>query len=99
VGSQPLERLPLSERLADELPIEKIEIAEAAVDQLGGLRRRARGEVSLFEESHPEAAKGKVAGDSGARHPAPDDQSVEADPVNPRKAAQGARISPIDERT
>jgi hypothetical protein len=82
-----LQRLPLAERLAHELEVPQLQVAQAAVDELGGLRRGAGGEVALLEERDGDAAKGEVARDARAGHTAPDHDHVERCLVDAREPA------------
>ena len=67
----------LGQRLAHQAEGAVLEIAQAAVDQLGGGRRGAGGEIVLLDEQHAQAAAGGVAGDAGAVDAAADDGEVE----------------------
>jgi hypothetical protein len=53
-----------------------LEIAQAAVDELGRGRRRARAEVVLLEQQHAQAPAGGVARDAGAVDAAADDGEI-----------------------
>ena len=57
VAAQPL---ALGERLVDEADVALLQVAQAAVDQLRGLRRRARGEVVALDERGAQPAGGGV---------------------------------------
>ena len=70
------QRLALGERLPHQREIEQLEVAEAAVDELGGPRGRARGVVPLLEERDRDAAEREVAGDARAGHAAADHDDV-----------------------
>ena len=87
VVAQPL---ALAERLVDEADVAGLEVADAAVDQLGALRRRPGGEVVGLDEGRAQASRGRVEGDSGAGDAAADDQHVEV------LGGQPARPSPPD---
>src|SRR5262247_1638678 len=78
VRGEALQGLLLAEGLAHQLEVEELEIAEAAVDELGGLRGGAGGEVALLEESHGGPTEGEIAGHAGAGHAAADHDGVEA---------------------
>ena len=54
-----------------------LEVAQAAVDQLGGLARGLAGEVAPFAQGHRQAAQGRVPGDGRAGRAAADHQDVE----------------------
>src|SRR6266568_284354 len=47
-----------------------LEVTQALVDQLGGLRRGAGGEIAFLEEGDRGAAQGEVARHARSRHPA-----------------------------
>ena len=71
------------ERLEDELELPEVELGEralevahAAVDELGGARAGARREVVPLDQGDREAAGRRVEGDAGARRPAADDEDV-----------------------
>ena len=74
VAAQPL---ALVERLVDEADVALLEVAQAAVDELGALRRRAAGEVVGLDEGRAQAPGGGVEGDAGAGDAAADDEHVE----------------------
>ena len=57
---EPQQPRPLGERLADEPDVELLEVAQAAVDQAAGPRRRPRRDVVLLDERDPQAARGGV---------------------------------------
>ena len=64
-------------RLAYEADVPESEVAEPAVDQLGGRARRPAAEVAGVDEGHTEADARGVRGDRGADDPAPDHEQVE----------------------
>ena len=70
-------QLALEQRLADEAEVEVLQVAQAAVDELGGAARRARGVVGALDERDAVAARGGVERDAGAGDPAADDDDVE----------------------
>ena len=74
VAAQPL---ALVERLVDEADVALLQVAQAAVDELGALRRRAAGEVVALDERRAQAPRGGVEGDAGAGDAAADDEHVE----------------------
>ena len=82
VRREALEGLLLAEGLADELEVEELEVAQAAVDELGRFRRRARGEVALLEEGDGGAPQSEVARHPRAGHAAADHDGVEARSVD-----------------
>src|SRR5215470_8224496 len=98
MGGETLQDLLLAEGLAHELEVEELEIAQAAVDQLGGLRGGAGGEVSLLEQGDGSAAQGEVARYPGAGHAAADHDGVEARGVDSVQAGH-AISSRTDRRT
>ncbi len=60
--------LALGEVLVDQPVLVLLEVAEPAVDELGGLGRGARGEVALLDQGGPQSPAGCVEG-----HPGPGD--------------------------
>src|SRR5581483_720889 len=56
--------------------LEVLEIAQAAVDQLGRGRRGRLREIALLHQQHLEAAARRVARDAGAVDAAADDEQV-----------------------
>ena len=70
-------QLALLERLAHEVEVHLLEVAQAAVEELGRPRRRAGGEVALLDEGRRETAGGRVEGDAAAGDAATDDEHVE----------------------
>ena len=54
-----------------------LEVAQPAMDELGGGRRSAGGEVALLDQQHLEAAAGGIARDAGAVDAAADDGEIE----------------------
>jgi hypothetical protein len=71
------EALALGQVLVDEPELALLEVADAAVDHLGGLRRRARREVRLLDEGRLQPPACCVEGNPGAGHAAADDEDVE----------------------
>ena len=65
-----------SQRLAHQAEGAVLEIAQAAMDQLGGGRGGAGGEIVLLDQQHAQAAAGGVAGESGSVDAAADDGEV-----------------------
>src|SRR3546814_11185527 len=51
-----------------------LQIAQAAMDQLGGGRGGGAGEIDAFGKDHRQTATGSIAGDAGAVHAATDDK-------------------------
>ena len=87
VGGVAAQPLALGQRLVDEGDLALLEVAEAAVDQLGALRRRARGEVAAFDERGAQAPAGGVEGHAGAGDAAAHDQHVEVSSARRRSMA------------
>ena len=73
----PQHHLALGERLADQPELVVLEVAQAAVDQLGAPLRRGRGEVVLLDQQHLEPAAGGVARDARAVDAGADDEEIE----------------------
>lgn len=78
------ERAHLAERLFNKLehaPIQILErvlqVADAAVDELGGAPRRARRKVVALHDSHLEPAGGSLPRHAGAHAAAANDEQVE----------------------
>ena len=71
------EALALGEGLVDEADVALLEVAQAAVDELRGLRRGAGGEVVALDERGAQAAGGGVERAADAGDAAADDQDVE----------------------
>ena len=69
--------LALEQGLADQAEIEGLQVAQAAVDQLGRAAGGARGEVGLLDEGDAVAPRGGVEGDARPGDPATDDDDVE----------------------
>jgi hypothetical protein len=76
VGGVLQQPLALAQRLVDEADVAVLEVAQPAVDELGRLRRRARGEVVALDEQRAQASRGGVEGDAHARDATPDHQHV-----------------------
>ncbi len=74
VAAQPL---PFAQCLVDESNLALLQVTNASVNQLGALRRGARGEVVALDESRAEAARRSVEGNPGAGDAAADHQDVE----------------------
>ncbi len=66
----------LVERLAHQAEGAVLEIAQAAVDELGGGRGGAAAEIVHLDQQHPHAAAGGVAGEPGSVDAAADDGEV-----------------------
>ena len=76
VRRHPQQHLALGQRLAHQPERAVLEIAQAAVDELGRGRRGARAEVVLLQQQHAQAAAGGVARDAGAVDAAADDGEI-----------------------
>ena len=77
VGGIVEQALALGQVLVHQPELTLLQVADPAVDQLGGLGRRARSEVVLLDQRGAQAAAGGVQGHPGAGDAAPDDQDVE----------------------
>src|SRR5207247_11108327 len=89
VGREALQALALAHRLEHQAHVPLLEVAEPAMNQLGGPARGARGEVAALDERHPEPAHRRVARDAGAVAPAAHPEDIE------RLAAEcGERVTP-----
>ena len=82
--------LALVQRLVDEPDLALLQVAQAAVDELRRLRRRARGEVVALDQRGAQTAGGGVERGAGAGDAAADDQHVEVG-RRPADAGQSAR--------
>ena len=67
----------LVQRLLDQGEVEHLQVAEAAVDELGGPGRGAGGPVVGLDDADAQAAGDGVQGGAGADDSAADDQDVE----------------------
>ena len=77
VRRHPQQHLALGQRRAHQPELAVLEVAQAAMDQLGRGRGGGAGEVALFDEQHGEAAPGGVAGNAAPVDAAADDGKVE----------------------
>jgi hypothetical protein len=68
--------LALGERFAHQLELVLLEVAQPAVDQLGGRRRGGARQVAPLDENRRQAAAGRVARNAGAVDATADDQQV-----------------------
>ena len=73
----PQHHLALGERFADQPEFVLLEIAQAAVDQLGAPLRRGRRDVALLDHEHLEPASGRIARDARAVDAPADDEEIE----------------------
>ena len=88
VGGVVAQPLALGERLVDEADVALLEVAQPAVDELRGLRRRARGEVVALDERGAQPAGRGVEGDPRAGDAAADDEHVEVLVAEPRERSR-----------
>ena len=96
VRRHPQQDLALGQRLAHEAEPAVLEIAQAAVDELGGGGRGAGGEIVLLDQEDAQAAAGGVAGDARAVDAAADDGEVEiGHALIPRFASMARQRSPL----
>ena len=79
--------LALGQRLGNKTKFVVLEIAQAAVNELGARRRRVRSEVVALDQQHGKAAARGVARDARAIDAAADDQKVAGLLVAHRKIA------------
>jgi hypothetical protein len=70
------QHLALLQRLAHQRELVVLQVAQPAVDQLGGRRRGVRGKIVLFAQHHAPAAAREVACNAAAIDAAADDQHV-----------------------
>ena len=77
VGRVVEQALALGQVLVDEEELLLLQVAQAAVDELRRLRRRARREVVALDEGRAQAARGGVEGHAGAGDAAADHEDVE----------------------
>ena len=71
------ERMALGVRLAHEADVAHLQVAQAAVDQLGGRARGLAGEVAALHERDAQAGARSEPGDGAAHDAAADDEQVE----------------------
>jgi hypothetical protein len=69
--------LALAQRLVHEADLALLQVAQAAVDQLGGLGGGARGEVVALDQGGLQAPGGGVEGHAAPGDAAADDEDVE----------------------
>ena len=70
------EKLALGQRLLHESKLVEFEIAQTAVNELGGRRRRAAREIVLLDETNRETPPRRVARNSAAIDPAANDEKI-----------------------
>src|SRR5262249_51509528 len=71
------QHLALLQRLAHQVELVLLEVAQPAVDQLRAASAGGPREVALFDEQDREAAAGRIARDARAVDPPAHDQEVE----------------------
>ena len=76
VRGRPQQHLALDQRFMDETEVVVLEIAEAAMDELGRCGGRGGGEVALLAKKYGEPAAHGVAGDTAAVDAAADDGEI-----------------------
>src|SRR5207248_4063135 len=77
VGGETEEPLSFGQRLVDEAELLLLEVAQPAVDELGGAGRRPGGEVTPFHKGRPQTPARGVEGDAGTGDAAANDEQVE----------------------
>src|SRR3954463_6724835 len=77
VGRGTQQQLTFRERLPHQAERVMLQITQAAVDQLGGSRRGATGQIALLEQENGKATACRVAGNPAAVDAAADDREVE----------------------
>ena len=70
------QHLALDERLAHQPELEVLEVAQAAVDELGAVRGGRAAEIAHLGEQHREPAAGGVRGDADAVDAAADNDEI-----------------------
>ena len=76
-------QLALAQRLADQPELEHLEVAQTAVEELRGPRRRARGDVSGLDERDRQPPGHGIERGAGTDHAAADHHHVEGVPAEP----------------
>ena len=74
-GSQ--QNFALDQRFAHQAELVIFEIAQAAMDQFAGTRRRALGQIVLLAQDDRETAARSVPGDAGAVDAAANDEQID----------------------
>ena len=77
VAGDPDERRALCERLPDQAEAELLQVAEAAMDELGRAAARAHGQVVALDERCAQAARCRVQQGADTRDAATHDEHVE----------------------
>jgi hypothetical protein len=74
VGGDREQVFALHQRLANQAQVQILEVAQAAMHQLGGRRRRVTREAVLFDEHDAKAAARSIARNACAMYSAADDE-------------------------
>ena len=77
-GDHARERVPLGVRLAHEADVAHLQVAQAAVDELGGRARRGARQVAALHQRDAQPGAGPEPGDRAADDAAAHDEQVEA---------------------
>jgi hypothetical protein len=77
VGRNPCDRPPLADRLARAAEVERLEVAQPAVNRAQVVERRAAAEVVALDQRDRQAAQRGVVGDCQTVNAAAHDQDVE----------------------
>ena len=77
VRRQLAQRVALGRRLANQADVALLQVAQAAVHELGGAAAGAAGEVAALDQPDRQPAQRRVARHPGTGDPAADDQHVE----------------------
>ena len=77
MAGDPDERRALGERLPDQAESELLQVAQAAMDELGRAAARAHGQVVALDERGAQAARGRVQQGADTRDAATHDEHVE----------------------
>ena len=76
MARDPKQDLALGERLVHQLELVLLEVAQSAVDQLGGRRGGGARQVAALDEDSRQAATGSVSRNASAVDATADDQQV-----------------------
>ena len=74
----PQQTFALYQRFVDQSKLEQLQVAQAAVYELGAGGRGCRSQIGLLDQSHFVATAGRIARDAGPIDAATDDQQVNA---------------------
>src|SRR5699024_9405110 len=96
------QQVPLAQRLGDQREVEHLQIAQAAVHQLGGAGGGAGGPVMGLDQADGQATGGGVERGTGPVDPAADDEHVQgilrgggAEPGEMLRAVRGCEGGPL----